>query len=1136
MKNILPAVCAASLLLSGCAAPKVSSPEQTAFEKHKQEMLKDPSLIRYYTFEDGYGEEVTNHVILEPGRIAQTGGPIGSLTLHTPNPYHILSPGATYSEHSPDMVPMEWTEGRFPGKSAVRTGETTLGLFRSGITGQEFAKGMTFSGWFRMERKNSSCDLIRLGDAWNNGFRITYSINRHSPNGSLEFRIGDKGKTILHASPCEPEIWHHIAVTAGNGSAKLYLDGKRKAEKPFAGTVLPVKVSDYPTCLPFFENGPSSAAYLLIGANPRSSKQPPRIRFDLDELAIYNRALSSGEILHSMKSGISTETPEQQRAAFAEQKKKEALLKQIRMEIPRNSDGYFRISSPLPAIFSVPAELKGGFKAVFELETLDGKPVRTLEKKISGGQKITENLRFPSCGIYWLDMKLLSADGKSVKRIPEKFCIAIVPPAPAKLTENNPMAYWADWYSLFHYDAPLRRIQYHGNGEHFEKIYSGYAKRIPGFRAYLWFYSLYIKPPKEGWEAGREKNRKLFTEAAKRFQGKKIIAFEMTSEPHNIDPKWYVRHLADARKIFNDAGLRQPMIPPGGAPPSIPMISDILKAGGDKYMDGISYHPYTTEPIHTYLFANSMNRLKEITKAYPKKFIFWNTESGIEALPRMKYRPMRRSDAYAARMPSRGEFFLGFISCVPEAEAAHIGAQDVLMSLLTGYKIYTHCGSPANGGNPSLRGVALTALAGQILNRFESISRIPTAEITNMCLLVKQTDGTRIAAIFGEKPALLTFRLAPSAEYRTMDVYGNYGKMKTDADGMFAFRSTPAPFYIFNVPANMSEVVPLKLELPETISERGELKGKLSVVNPYRNVLKGTLSPRSVHGAEISVSEQQIVLAPGESKLIELSILGKKLKRKGYTFCVDLKDGEGKVIASVSKAVQSPGVIRMVPRIRKPMPLDGDPGKWKNIPAMVCDSVDSVVHGKPNYAEIWVPQWLGKKDLSFSVKTCWRKGDGVYFLLDVTDDALLPAPDDKTWLAFRYDCLELFFDSRPAKHQGSALSEGADQVVVIPRDTIKAAPCKLWYARKNREHITVECIGRKTADGWLIEGKIQPNEKSSFQVQAGSQFRMDFLVDDTDRDESKWLRKSAMALDGNFNNAQNSNVWGRYELSLDTVK
>ena len=242
------------------------------------------------------------------------------------------------------------------------------------------------------------------------------------------------------------------------------------------------------------------------------------------------------------------------------------------------------------------------------------------------------------------------------------------------------------------------------------------------------------------------------------------------------------------------------------------------------------------------------------------------------------------------------------------------------------------------------------------------------------------------------------------------------------------------------------------------------------------------------------------------------------------------------MIASASRQAQSPGVIRMIPRILREMPLDGSVEKWKNVPAMVCDSVDSVVHGKPNYAEIWVPQWLGKQDLSFSLQCVWRKNDAIYFLLNVTDDVLLPAPEEKAGLAFRYDCLELFFDSRSVKRQGSVLSDGADQAIIIPRGSREPSACDLWFARKERAHIRIECVGRRTAGGWLLEGKIIPTKKSAFQVRAGSQFRMDFLVDDADRDEVKWLRKSAMALDGIFNNSQNSNVWGRYELSLDTVK
>jgi len=175
----------------------------------------------------------------------------------------------------------------------------------------------------------------------------------------------------------------------------------------------------------------------------------------------------------------------------------------------------------------------------------------------------------------------------------------------------------------------------------------------------------------------------------------------------------------------------------------------------------------------------------------------------------------------------------------------------------------------------------------------------------------------------------------------------------------------------------------------------------------------------------------------------------------------------------------------------------------------------------------------GKDDLSFTLKTLWRKGDGIYFLLKVKDNIVCPALEDKTATAWKYDCLELYFDSRECSKQGTLLSDGMDQVIVIPQAVEAVAPCTVRYGLEGRNQVEVQYVGRKTADGYLIEGKVIPNEKSFFRVQGGSQFRMDFMPDDADGTESKQLRKAAMALHGDFGNYRNSDVWGRYELSLD---
>ncbi len=1137
MKRIFAASVGCLCTLSALAASH-ETPE--SFQAYKKEVLKDPALIRYYTFEEGYGPEVTNHATPEePGRLALTGGPIGSLTVCNLTPY-----GTIGDWRGTDVKPIEWIPGRFAGKSAIRSGDAACpsqqlvermmrGLYRSGITGSEFGKGLSIFGWFRFEPIAGSCTVFRLGDAQKTGFRLQYN------RSVLEFKVATGGAPLaLRTTGCASRLWHFIAVTVGDGAVRLYLDGKLADEKPFDGAIAPVEeCTRIPSCLRFLEMEAGFGTYFQVAENGHVANTAPRGRLHIDELAIFKRSLSAAELGAFFSRRRETGSEEEQRAAFAKWEARQALSDRIVMEIPRDTDGYFRVDEPISATIALPADCAGEHRATMEVVTLEGKAVQKLEKRIAGGETFSERLRLPACGVYWLDMKVEDASGKLVKRLPLKFCLGIVPPAPKELSDRNPMAYWADRSAAFHYDTPLRRLSMPPQAymQEFTDIYANYARRIPNFRSYVWFeFPHKCKAPQKGWDAGRAENRAYLKRAAELLRDKNVVAYEMTSEPHGVDPKWYVQILEDARKTFDDAGILRPMIPPGGAPPSIPMMSDILKAGGERYMDGLSYHPYASDhPIRHYLFSDSVARLKEITKPYDKRFRFWNTESGVLSLPRINDRPMTRSEAFATRWPSRDGFFLGAIIAKPEEEAAQSAVQDVLMTLLAGYEIYTHCQRPHIEGNPCLNSVALTAMAGQVLNRYAGMARLPLSGATDMCLLVKQADGSQIAALFSDEPTLVTLRLKPETTYRTMDLYGNYGRLRTDQDGLLSIPCTPSPFYVFDVPQDLSEVVPLKLSLPEEISEQGELTGTVIVSNPYRKRLNGVIEAADVQGAKISLADRQVSLAPGERLETTFRVKGTDLKRRTYRFGVTLKDEAGRIVSAASALSRSQGVIRKVPQVLKAMPLDGDEAKWKGIPAIVCDTVENVVHGKPNFAEVWLPQWLGRDDLSLTVQVCWRKGDGIYFLLRVRDDVVMPAPADKTSRAFLYDCLELFVDSRPFGRQGTVSGPGADQTVIVPRSAEEASACDLWYARKGNEHLRVSCVGKGTTDGWLLEGKIEPNDRSEFRVQAGSQFRMDFLVDDTDKDDAKWRRKSAMAVDGKFNNAMDSEGWGRYELSAD---
>jgi hypothetical protein len=379
------------------------------------------------------------------------------------------------------------------------------------------------------------------------------------------------------------------------------------------------------------------------------------------------------------------------------------------------------------------------------------------------------------------------------------------------------------------------------------------------------------------------------------------------------------------------------------------------------------------------------------------------------------------------------------------------------------------------------------------------------ASAENMCLLVKNTDKTTTAAIFSMKPATVNFKVEPGKTYKTMDMLGNYRSIKANSDGLITLKSQMNPTYIFDVPAGMQEVVPFKVTAAKELPENRILTGEITVANPFANPLEGTLSAKEIPDF---------------------------LKRRNYMLAVELKDPSGKLIGAAESLFKSNGVIQMVPKAKQSITLDGKAEDWTGIKSVVCDDVDSVVHGKPNLAEVWVPQWVSKDDLSLDLKTAWNR-DGLYFLLTVTDDKLLPLPEGKPGHAFQHDCLEFFFDGRKYGDRGTPITIGAEQILVVPSVDDDAKACRLLYSRKNTADVQFDfsCVGRRTDTGYVIEGQLVPKEGANLKLLPGSQFNMDFLVDDTDSLDPKWLRKSAMAVHGTFSNFTNPGLWGRYELA-----
>ena len=131
-------------VLTGClmATALFASADKQKWENHKAGIKKEPGLLRYYTFEEGYGEEVANQGKFEKGKIAISGGPQGSLYIVRSSPYGITRKHYVFDKS--EVPSPEWTQGRWPWKAALTNGLQKRDVFRSGITGKDILKKSIF--------------------------------------------------------------------------------------------------------------------------------------------------------------------------------------------------------------------------------------------------------------------------------------------------------------------------------------------------------------------------------------------------------------------------------------------------------------------------------------------------------------------------------------------------------------------------------------------------------------------------------------------------------------------------------------------------------------------------------------------------------------------------------------------------------------------------------------------------------------------------------------------------------------------------------------------------------------------------------------------------------------------------------
>ncbi|MFZ2654483.1 MAG: LamG-like jellyroll fold domain-containing protein [Victivallales bacterium] len=1143
MKQICLLLISLLCLLAGTEWSYCANADDNSYANWRQfrdRLAQDKSLVRYYTFEEK-GEAAAN----------LAGGKIGTMMIASQEPY-----GKT------DISLPHWTQGRFQGKSALgfRTRTDNVGGTRFYRTDSGV---LTIEAWVRTHLnpgEKAEATLFSVGTGYESGWTLRNS------NVFTQLRLGrpaDKQGAVdlMVYKKLAGHVWHQLVGVIDRQNIRLYIDGELAGSRDFTGEF----VQPMP---PMLQNPDADAGGFKIGSGSWPGKNT--LLFDCDEVAVYDRVLTPEEVRSHYEAGHPAESAAEQEAAHRALLEKETLIERIGLGISKESYGYFPTGKPVTISALIPADtkLEGTFKVEAELREFEGKTLFHGEKALkTSGQEdasLTWDLPLPEKrALYQIHLRLKDSQGALV--IERAYTVATVVALTPMSDRPNSSPLGEAYPEDLSLGGRYRRLtmDYHPmnkDGVHNWEYMDSQVRESQELGVEILYcmkpYYEDQMPQKDHQQAlnrivqGDSSEWESWVRAVVERYRDRVKYWEIINEPNaiSIKPEQYAALIKSAHRIIREADPQAKIVGLCGVSTPAEWTENVLAAGGGGYFDILSFHNYVDgSPIRGWkrdrwierMRASLVKHLGEAGKTIP----IWDSEWGAATMGRIKGHILNEKELseYYPGGSTRKEngitiCYIYGVNLVTEHTSACWSIQHVLLNCALGVERLFMLSSVARyipgllpgicgNGSPSERGVAFAAMA-SVMDRMRTTRLIPLASSTAAGVLVTSLEGKRTAALFADVPTTRSFIVGEGRTCKGMDFLGNplewetQGKVLTVAIGM-------EPIYIFDVPENFAEAPFLNVKnFPALVSPNEKVEGIVTVTNLLPTPLRGQLDISSPQSK--LTMDKEINLEAGGVKDIRFQLEAGGLARGDHPLFAHLTRND-KDLAAMERSFSSEGVGHGVPMLDHPIKLDADPSDWQDVSAETADKVQNVVIGKPPVGYYDPNSWQGAKDLSFSVKTAWRPGDGLYFLLDVVDDKIKTVPQDKPGQAFLQDGLEFFFDGRDLKDQTPAYSFGAEQILLVPSVEDSLNPCVFANIAKYGKSVELEFVGKRTGTGYLIEGRVRPKEGGPFKLAPGVRLGMDFIIDDA-ADSDKMERKTQMALHGSAANCNDTSNFGRYQL------
>ena len=178
----------------------------------------------------------------------------------------------------------EWVKGKFGGAMEFGGADMVTVADNAALD----LKSFTLAAWINIPKISGPWQIIASKEARNPTGR-NYGIFGHINDGVIHYSFTTGGWKSYNAKTNVTDgSWHHVAATYAKPDFKLYIDGEVDAEE--APDAYP-ETNDSP----LFIGGCDIGGYWMTGA--------------IDEVALYDRALSKEEIAELMEVGMASVTP-----------------------------------------------------------------------------------------------------------------------------------------------------------------------------------------------------------------------------------------------------------------------------------------------------------------------------------------------------------------------------------------------------------------------------------------------------------------------------------------------------------------------------------------------------------------------------------------------------------------------------------------------------------------------------------------------------------------------------------------------------------------------------------------------------------------------------------------------------------